>query len=60
MNSVGAKPFENILIDEEERLDRSYPAVVIDNRKISVFEVVPDSIVEDLVVPIVFSLVGES
>jgi len=60
MNSFRAKPFENILIDEEERLDRSYMAVVINNRKISVLEATPESIVQDLVVPIIFSLVGES
>src|SRR6266853_4755585 len=60
MNSFSAKPVENILIDEEERLDRSYMAVVINNRKISVLEVAPESIVQDLVGPIIFSLVGES
>ena len=60
MNSFRAKPFENILIDEEERLDRSYMAVVINNRKISVLEVTPESIVQDLVIPVIFSLVGES
>ena len=60
MNSFSAKPFENILIDQEERLDRSYMAVVISNRKISVLEVTPESIVYDLVVPIIFSLVCES
>ena len=45
MNSFSGKPFENILIDEEERLDRSYIAVVVDNCKISVLEVIPESIV---------------
>jgi hypothetical protein len=45
MNSFGAKPFENILIDEKEWLDRSYMAVAINNRKISVLEVTPESIV---------------
>jgi len=60
MNAFSAKPFENILIDEEERLDRSYMAVVVNNRKISVLEVTPESIVQDFVVPIIFSLVGES
>ena len=45
MNSFSAKPFENILIDEEERLDRPYMAVVINNCKISVLEVTPESIV---------------
>ena len=45
MNSFSTEPFKNILIDKEERLDRSDMAVVINNRKISVLEVTPESIV---------------
>jgi hypothetical protein len=60
MYLFGAKPFEDILIDEEERLDSSYMAVVINNRKISVLKLTAESIVQDLVEAIVFSLVGES
>jgi hypothetical protein len=44
-NSFSAKPFENILIDKEERLDRSHLVVFVDDRKISVLEVVPNRIV---------------
>jgi hypothetical protein len=60
MNSFSTEPFKNVLIDKEERLDRSYTAVAINNRKISVLEVTLESIVQDLVIPIIFSLVGES
>ena len=60
MNSFGPKPFENILIDKEERLDRSNLALVIDNRKISVLEVTAEGIVQNLVIPMVSALVGES
>src|SRR5258708_37016437 len=60
MNSFSTEPFKNVLIDKEERLDRSYMAVAINNRKISVLEVTLESIVQDLVIPIIFSLVGES
>src|SRR6516165_4190227 len=60
MYSFSAKPFEDILIDEEERLDSSYIAAAINNRKISVLELIPESIVQDLVVAIIFPLVGES
>ena len=60
MNSFSADAFENILIDEEERLDCSCVASAINNRKISVLEVTPESIVQNLVIPIIFSLVGES
>jgi len=45
MNSFSTEPFKNILIDKEERLDRSYMVVAINNRKISVLEVTPESIV---------------
>src|SRR5206468_2777629 len=60
INLFGAKPFENILIDEKEGLDRSYMAVIINNRKITVLEIILESIVQDLVIPIILSLVGES
>jgi hypothetical protein len=60
VDAFSAKPFENILIDEEKRLDRSYLAFVVNNREISVLELIPEGIVEDFVIPIVFSLVGES
>ena len=60
INSFSAKAVENILIDEKERLDRSCVASAINNRKISVLEVTPESIVQNLVIPIIFSLVGES
>jgi glutathionylspermidine synthase len=58
-NSFSAKPFQNILIDEKEWLDRSYMAAVINNCKVSVLEPANKSIVQDLVVPMIFSLVGE-
>jgi len=55
-----AKPLENILIDEEERLDRAYLAVVVNNREISIIEIIPDRLIQDLVIPVIFSLVDES
>src|SRR5262249_43276000 len=54
-----AKPFENILIDEEEWLDCPHPSVVVDDHEIAVLEVALKRIVQDLVVPVILSLVGE-
>ena len=60
MNSFSAEPFKNVLIDKEERLDRSYMAAAINNRKISVLKAALESVIQDLVIPIILSLVGES
>src|ERR1700716_3051989 len=60
MNSFSTEPFKDVLIDKEERLDRSYMAVAINNRKISVLKVTLESIIQDLVISIILSLVGES
>src|SRR5262249_20307474 len=60
VKSLGAKPFKNILIDKEERLDRSDIALVINDRKISILEIIPESIIQNLVISMVFPLVGES
>jgi hypothetical protein len=48
------------LIDEKERLDGSYTAIAINNGKIPVLELANEGIFQDFVVPIIFSLVGES
>jgi hypothetical protein len=58
-SSFITEAFENVLIDKEERLDRSCAACAVDNRKISVLEAIPESIVQNLVIPVIFSLVGE-
>jgi len=60
MTALGAESCENVLIDEEERLDRAYMAVAIDNGKISMLELTEERIVQDLVISMIFSLVGKS
>ena len=58
MKTFSAEPFEKILIDEKERLNRSYAAFAINNREILIVESIPERVLQNLVVPIILSLVG--
>jgi hypothetical protein len=58
VNSSGAEALDNVLIEEEERLNRSCVASAIKNGKISMLELPRQSIVQDFVVPMKVDVQG--
>ena len=54
-----AKSLENVLVEKKERLDGVDAACLIDDREVSVLNVVAERIFQDFVVTVILAPVGE-